>query len=87
MPSQMNVEHTWRTRTDPFEEHWPQCEGMLSDAPELEGKFLFEWLCEQYPGEYQEGQLRTFQRRVQAWRALKGPERRRCFFPRSMRPL
>ncbi len=50
-PSQMRVEHTWRTHPDPFEQHWGLCEGILEDAPELEGKFLFEWLCEQEPGE------------------------------------
>jgi hypothetical protein len=42
---------------------------MLEGAPELEAKALFEWLCEQHPGNYQEGQLRTFQRRVSRWRA------------------
>jgi hypothetical protein len=36
----------------------------------LEAKALFEWLCEQHPGRYQEGQLRTFQRHVATWRAL-----------------
>jgi hypothetical protein len=30
-------------------------ERMLSDAPELEAKTLFEWLSEQHPGKYQEG--------------------------------
>ena len=50
-PSQMRVEHTWRTHPDPFEQHWGLCEGILEDAPELEGKFLFEWLCEQEPGD------------------------------------
>jgi len=85
LPSQMRAEHTWRTRPDPFEEHWGQCEGILEDAPELEGKFLFEWLCEQYPGQYQEGQLRTFQRRVREWRALKGPDKE-VFFPQIHEP-
>ncbi|MBK8986744.1 MAG: hypothetical protein IPM39_11795 [Chloroflexi bacterium] len=35
-----------------------------------EAKTLFDWLCEQQPGKYQEGQLRTLQRRVTTWRAL-----------------
>jgi len=43
---------------------------MLLDAPQLEAKALFEWLCERRPGRYQTGQLRTFQRRVATWRAL-----------------
>ncbi|NIN95515.1 MAG: IS21 family transposase, partial [Anaerolineae bacterium] len=49
---------------------WPTVEEMLFAAPELEAKALFEWLCEQRLGHYQEGQLRTFQRRVAEWRAL-----------------
>ena len=85
MPSQMRGEHTWRTHPDPFEQHWELCEGVLEDVPELEAKFLFEWLCEQYPGEYQEGQLRTFQRRARQWRALKGPEKE-VFFPQVHEP-
>jgi hypothetical protein len=58
---------------------------MLNDAPELEAKFLFEWLCEQYPGRYQEGQVRTFQRRVREWRALRGPDKE-IFFPQRHQP-
>jgi hypothetical protein len=41
----------------------------LQAAPELEARALFEWLCREHPGRYQEGQLRTFQRRVHRWRA------------------
>jgi hypothetical protein len=47
---------------------------MLADVPELEAKTLFEWICEQHPGKYQEGQLRTFQRRTSVWRALNGSQ-------------
>jgi transposase InsO family protein len=36
----------------------------------LEAKSLFWWLCEQHPGKYQEGQLRTLQRRVADWRVV-----------------
>ncbi|MCP4544328.1 MAG: transposase family protein, partial [Chloroflexi bacterium] len=43
---------------------------MLEDAPTLEAKAVFEWLCEQHVGRYQSGQLRTFQRHVSTWRAL-----------------
>ena len=84
-PSQMCPEHTWRTRRDPFAAHWPECESILSDAPELEAKFLFDWLCHKYPGAYQEGQLRTFQRRVHEWRALNGPEKE-VYFPQDHEP-
>lgn len=85
LPSQMKAERDWRTRPDPFEAHWEECERILEDAPELEAKFLFEWLCEEYPGEYQEGQVRTFQRRVREWRALQGPDKE-IFFPQRHEP-
>ena len=45
-------------------------EEMLEEAPTLEARALFEWLCEQHAGRYRPGQLRTFQRRVATWRAL-----------------
>jgi hypothetical protein len=70
MPSELKQARTYRTRTDPFEEDWDELESMLETAPELEAKTLFEWLCERKPGKYQEGQLRTLQRRVSNWRAL-----------------
>ena len=70
IPSELKRERTYRTRPDPFAADWPEVERMLEDAPELEAKTLFEWLCEKKPGQYQEGQLRTLQRRVGEWRAL-----------------
>lgn len=85
LPSQMKKGRTWRTRRDPFGRHWSLCAEILEDAPELEGKFLFDWLCEQYPGEYQEGQVRTFQRRVREWKALNGLDKE-IFFPQRHQP-
>jgi hypothetical protein len=70
LPSELNQPRQYRTRLNPFEEDWPTVKGMLEDAPNLEAKTLFVWLCEQHPGRYQEGQLRTFQRHVATWRAL-----------------
>jgi hypothetical protein len=70
LPSELNQPRRYRTRLNPFEEDWPAMEAKLEDAPSLEAKALFEWLCEQHPGHYQEGQLRTFQRHVATWRAL-----------------
>lgn len=65
----------WRTRSNPFAAHWEEVERRLREAPELEGHALFEWLREQYPGIYQAGQVRTFQRHLRRWRALYGPEK------------
>jgi hypothetical protein len=70
LPSELKQARTYRTRSDPFEADWDEVEKMLQDAPELEAKTLFDWLGERNPGQYQEGQLRTLQRRVSTWRAL-----------------
>jgi hypothetical protein len=70
LPSELKQARTYRTRLDPFEADWDELEQMLQDAPELEAKTLFDWLCERNSGQYAEGQLRTLQRRVSNWRAL-----------------
>jgi len=70
LPSERVRPRQYQTRTDAFAEDWPTLERMLQDAPSLEAKALFEWLCEQHPGRYAAGQLRTLQRRVAQWRAL-----------------
>ena len=74
LPSEMTAVRDWRTRPDPFEEHWPEIEARLRDAPELEAKTLFALLQEANPGQYEDGQLRTLQRRVKRWRAAHGPD-------------
>jgi hypothetical protein len=85
MPSELKTSHDWRTRPDPFVDYWPEVETKLEDAPELEATTLFDWLCREHPGMFQEGQLRTLQRRIHDWRALRGPERE-IFFPQVHRP-
>lgn len=85
LPSEMTAPRTWRTRSDPFEEDWPAIERRLSDAPELEAKTIFELLVGEQPGRYQEGQLRTLQRRVKQWFAESGPEKL-VFFAQEHKP-
>lgn len=87
LPSQIPPPlRTWRTRADPFAEDWPELEVMLTAAPELEAKTLFDYLVERdESAKYQEGQLRTLQRRVKAWLALHGPDKE-VFFPQEHRP-
>lgn len=58
-PSELKTGRHWQTHQDPFEAHWPEIKEMLGNAPELEGKILFDFLCESHPGFYHEGQLRT----------------------------
>ena len=57
----------------------------LEVNPGLEAKTLFEHLQRKYPGRFQDGQLRTLQRRVKTWRALEGPPRE-VFFPQVHKP-
>lgn len=75
LPSEMVKERDWRTREDPFGEHWPEIETRLAETPALEAKTLFELLVEKYPERYEPGQLRTLQRRIKVWRAAQGPDK------------
>ena len=84
-PTELKEPRDWRTRLDPFEADWSDIERRLIDAPELEARILFEDLMRRRPGVYQEGQLRTFQRRVKEWRAHHGPDKE-VFFPQDHRP-
>ena len=65
----------WRTRQDPFEGHWKEIEALLDLDTSLEAKTIFDWLQRQYSGEFEDGQLRSLQRRVKQWRAEHGPEK------------
>lgn len=69
------VNHDWPTHKDGFSEVWPEVDEMLKAAPELEGKLLFEHLQTKYPGQFSDGKLRTFQRRIKNWKCLQGPEK------------
>ena len=84
-PDQLQAKHSWRTREDPLVEIWPEAEGMLQEAPDLEAKALFEYLWERSPSAVQEKHLRTFQRRVKLWRLAHGPDQE-VFFPQDWEP-
>lgn len=63
----------WRTTPDPLAAVWESdLEPMLRREPRLKPTTLFEYLQEQYPGEYPQV-LRTVQRRVKTWKAVHGP--------------
>lgn len=85
LPSEMQAPRTWRTRKDSFEEDWDKIREILGDVPGLEAKILFQDLLRRKPGSYQEGQLRTFQRKVKQWRAAEGPQKE-VFFAQAHRP-
>jgi len=86
LPSQCRVEHTWPTRQDPFAKDWSFIEHTLIDTQAtLEAKTIFEFLQRAEPGKYHNGQLRTLQRRIKAWKALYGPSRE-IFFSQHYDP-
>lgn len=86
LPSGMKKAHTWRTRPDPFEEIWEELEEKLRETEGLfEAKTLFEEMQRRYPGRFQDGQLRTLQRRIKVWRGLQGPEKE-VFFEQVHEP-
>ena len=85
LPSEVKVEHSWRTREDSFAEVWEEVREKLELNWGLEAKTLFEDLQRRYPGRFSDGQLRTLQRRVKAWRALEGPPKE-VFFPQVHKP-
>ena len=85
LPSEIKVDHTWRTREDPFIEVWEEVKGKLEINPGLEAKTLFEDLQRRYQGRFADGQLRTLQRRVKIWRALEGPPFSRNDFYKATR--
>ena len=71
-PSPKPVNRTWRTRQDPLAGVWDsELEPMLFREPRLEATTLYEYLQEEYPGQYQNVR-RTVQRRVASWKAQHG---------------
>ena len=88
LPSQARPEHRWRTRPDPFDGVWEdEIEPLLRNDPtgQLKATTIIDWLGEQHPGRFSASQLRTLQRRLQDWRALRGPERE-VYFPQVHPP-
>ncbi len=73
LPSEAAPAHCWRTRPDPFKDVWAEVFEQLELSPDLRAKTLFQWLQRKHPGDFQDTQLRTFQRGVKAWRATEGP--------------
>lgn len=87
LPSELKAtsDRWWRTHADPFGGVWGELEPFFETNPGLEAKTVFNHLQRQYPGVFEEGQLRTFQRRVKIWRVSNGPHRE-VFFPQVHTP-
>ncbi len=90
LPSQMKTPRHWRTRENPFAGIWDAVVALLTDAPELQAKAIFDYLSSRSADDpqqptLQEGQLRTFQRHVRQWRAQAGPPKE-VFFAQAHVP-
>jgi hypothetical protein len=85
LPSEMAAVQRGRTRPDPFVEVWGDVQKLYEDNAGLEAKAVFEFLQRKDPGRFQDGQVRTLQRRVKVWRATQGPARE-VFFAQQHPP-
>jgi hypothetical protein len=86
LPSEIDVwPRVWRTREDPFAEVWDEVREQLEMSPGLQAKTLFVWLQRKYPGRFEDGQVRTLQRRLRQWRATDGPAKE-VFFAQTHHP-
>ena len=85
LPSQTPRRY-WRARADPFEDVWEsEVVPLLKSAPKLMAVTLLRKLQDDHPERFPDGMLRTLQRHVRQWRALKGPDRQ-VFFPQDHAP-
>ena len=85
LPSELPTAVRGRTRPDPFIDVWDDVQKLFEDNAGLEAKTVFEFLQRQHPGRFQDGQVRTLQRRVKVWRATEGPARE-VFFAQQHPP-
>ena len=65
LPSDMRINHDWRTREDPFSADWDWVKEQLQLNGGLEIKTIFDCLQRQNPEKYIDNQLRTLQRKVE----------------------
>lgn len=69
-----NRKRYWRTHPDFFAGVWGhEIVPLLTKNPKLKAVALFKYLQKEYPGQYADSKLRTFQRRVSRWKALHTP--------------
>jgi hypothetical protein len=68
---------------------WEEIVRILNKDKDKEGKLqsktIFDDLSARFPGRFEEGQLRTLQRRIRDWRALNGPPKE-VIFPQEHPP-
>ena len=87
-PTAAKKERTWRTRADPFAAVWAaEIEPLLQrdEGGELQATTVIDVLIAKHPSEFDHGQVRTLQRHIRRWRAMRGP-RKEVFFPQDQSP-
>ena len=85
VPSELPQAPRWRNRPDAFVEVWGEVRELLNVNAGLEAKTVFEYLQRRYVGQFEDGQLRTLQRRIKTWRATEGPAKE-VFFAQQHPP-
>ncbi len=83
LASEKKAPRHWRTREDPLAGAWESdIVPLLERAPGLKPVTLLRELQRRYPGVYEDNVRRTLERRINQWRALKGPDRE-VMFPQT----
>lgn len=78
LPSETKTARTRRTREDRFAAIWDTEVVPLLESDEkgaLQATTVLSWVQDAHPGQYGDDLLRTLQRRMRDWRALRGPEK------------
>ena len=80
LTTQSGPKRQWCTRQDPLANIWDSVlVPILEENPGLLPITLFEYLYDNYPGQYDETIQRTLQRRIKAWKAQYGPAKEVIF--------
>jgi len=85
LPSQTTKPREYLTHPDVFNEVWDKVVPYLKSNERIEAKTLFEYLQKENPGKFQDGQLRSFQRKIKNWKALEGSNKE-VYFPQEYKP-
>lgn len=85
LPRETKKKRSWQTRKNPFEKEWNEIENFLENNEKVEAKSIFEYLQKKYPGKFQEGQVRTLQRKIKQWKIKNGPKKE-VFFSQEHKP-
>lgn len=84
-PSERRKIHDWVTRRNPFEKVWDEILEFLKNTPQIQVKTIFEHLQRTYPGDFQDGQKRSLERKIKRWKAIDGPNKE-VFFNQCHHP-